>query len=666
MPINIKFLNENYELSEKWFDILTHFLLLDKHNKFPDKNWYKELETLIEKISSEEFIKTGISWINNCIEHARVSHNKFSKIGIVTAYDSIQSGLGISNTKMPEWVSKVYGKDVFEDSFFKREDYAYLDEFQNYFYQSIGGRILRGFLHSSLILNDKEIFELVDKFAFSNPNHAQDPIYIYSKISKEIGVPKLSMLKTRVRNKNIISRINKAFEEIGKKSKMSKEEIEESLVPDFGINGESVFIQDINGYKCCYKISNYKTSRTYYLNPDGKEQKSLPTTISNFKDDIKLFKANLKEIDLVLSSSRKRIEGFYLNDRTIPFSEFLNKYLDHKLMNIIAKDLIWTFRNKSDLTVSLFYLNGEFVNQSNEVYRESLDDCEVSLWHPIGVDRQVVFLWREFMVKHEILQPIKQAFREVYIITDAEVNTSTYSNRYASHILNKDHCYALAKGRLWSVSGLINDGKLSFSIPQKKLKVEFWSSEVNLSEYSKFYGSLHISTDQVRFYKDKELIELIEVPAIIFSEVMRDIDLFVGVTSIGNDPSWYDRGLQNANSYWSEYVNSELKGYSITRLEILSSLISKLKISKSCSIEGKYLKVQGKRRSYKIHIGSGNILMEPNDQYLCIVANREHSSTKKLFIPFEGDHLLSIIISKAFLLADDDKITDSTILRQIM
>ena len=64
-------------------------------------------------------------------------------------------------------------------------------------------------------------------------------------------------------------------------------------------------------------------------------------------------------------------------------------------------------------------------------------------------------------------------------------------------------------------------------------------------------------------------------------------------------------------------------------------------------------------------MGSGNILMEPDDQYLCIVPEGKTKSTEKVFLPFEGDSLLSIIISKAFLLAEDDKIKDKTILSQI-
>ena len=72
----------------------------------------------------------------------------------------------------------------------------------------------------------------------------------------------------------------------------------------------------------------------------------------------------------------------------------------------------------------------------------------------------------------------------------------------------------------------------------------------------------------------------------------------------------------------------------------------------------------GKLRTYKIHLGSANILMEPNDQYLCIV--KDVKKGKGIYLPFEGDHLLSLILSKALLLAEDSKIKDSTILSQIL
>ena len=61
------------------------------------------------------------------------------------------------------------------------------------------------------------------------------------------------------------------------------------------------------------------------------------------------------------------------------------------------------------------------------------------------------------------------------------------------------------------------------------------------------------------------------------------------------------------------------------------------------------------------------MLMEPGSHYLCIVPNRGQGSWQKgpLYLPFDGDQTLAIILSKALPLAADDKITDSTILRQI-
>ena len=148
---------------------------------------------------------------------------------------------------------------------------------------------------------------------------------------------------------------------------------------------------------------------------------------------------------------------------------------------------------------------------------------------------------------------------------------------------------------------------------------------------------------------------------------MRDVDLFVGVTSIGADPAWADRGDERERTYWQSYAFGELNASANTRREVLATLLPKLKIASRCTLEGRFLKVQGQLRSYKIHLGSGNVLMEPNDRYLCIVPDRRGAAgtPRSIVLPFEGDNTLAIIISKAILLAADDRITDEAIVRQI-
>ena len=90
-----------------------------------------------------------------------------------------------------------------------------------------------------------------------------------------------------------------------------------------------------------------------------------------------------------------------------------------------------------------------------------------------------------------------------------------------------------------------------------------------------------------------------------------------------------------------------------------------LAIAARCRLDERFLIVEGRLRTYRIHLGSGSIMMEPNDQYLCIVPKQTTASREQVFLPFEGDGVLSIILSKAFLLAADDKITDSTITSQL-
>jgi len=42
------------------------------------------------------------------------------------------------------------------------------------------------------------------------------------------------------------------------------------------------------------------------------------------------------------------------------------------------------------------------------------------------------------------------------------------------------------------------------------------------------------------------------------------------------------------------------------------------------------------------------------------------TTPRDVFVPFEGDHLFSVILSKAIMLANDRKIKDETILRQLI
>jgi hypothetical protein len=162
-----------------------------------------------------------------------------------------------------------------------------------------------------------------------------------------------------------------------------------------------------------------------------------------------------------------------------------------------------------------------------------------------------------------------------------------------------------------------------------------------------------------------EPIPLDQVDPVVFSELMRDVDLFVGVAGIGNDPEWPNRANSPFDGYWQHAAFGELTETGKTRHAVLTDILPGLTIADRCRLEQRYLVVEGKLRSYRIHLGSGNIQMEPNNQYLCVVQDHR-SEGARVRLPFEGDATLAIILSKAFMLAEDDKIKDASIRQQIL
>jgi len=324
---------------------------------------------------------------------------------------------------------------------------------------------------------------------------------------------------------------------------------------------------------------------------------------------------------------------------------------------------------------------------------------EVRLWHPLSESTETVLGWRHWLVEHLVQQPFKQAHREVYLLTDAERRTRTYSNRFAAHILRQHQFNALCAARGWKNHlRLMVDNTYPpamRSLPTYNLRAEYWVEGAG-AEYGTDTNEtgtyLYVSTDQVRFYAmnaaenyadargggyapgrwrrhaDNDPLALEYIPPLVFSEIMRDVDLFVGVASVGNDPTWADgRSVGQYQDYWRHFSFGELSESAKTRKQILEGLVPHLKIAARSTLTDRFLVVRGDIRTYKIHLGSGNIMMEPNDQYLCIVPRQGLAAAPggSVFLPFEGDQTLAVILSKAFLLADDKKITDPSITRQL-
>jgi hypothetical protein len=496
-------------------------------------------------------------------------------------------------------------------------------------------------------------------------------LWLLSEAGTPAAIDCIEKLRQKVKNGSIQNQIEKALNRASEKAGLSREDLAELAIPNYGLDAAGQLQQTLGSVTATISIVGIQQVTLSWFKADGKQQKTVPAEVKqSFASELKNLKRTADDLKKTLLAQRDRLESFYLIPRTWSFPIWRDRYLDHPVLAQLSRRLVWSFTVGPDVLLGIWH-QGKWVDVAGKSLPDFDDACQVALWHPIDSSPETILAWRRWLEAQEVQQPFKQAYREVYILTDAERQTQTYSNRFAAHIIRQHQFANLCQQRGWYYSLQGNFDSYctpTWHLPQWNLQIQFWVNPVS-EEVSESGIFLYLSTDQVRFCKlgTMDPLELATIPKLIFSEVMRNVDLFVGVASVGNNPNWQDQGeLNSQGDYWQSYNFGDLGTTAKLRKELLARLLPKLKIGDRCTLEDKFLTVRGELNTYQIHLGSGNIMMQPGSRYLCIVPDSAKPiADRQVFLPFEGDGMLAIILSKAFLLATDKTIKNPSIQSQI-
>ncbi|GAA1576762.1 hypothetical protein GCM10009678_69300 [Actinomadura kijaniata] len=470
------------------------------------------------------------------------------------------------------------------------------------------------------------------------------------------GLDALRELDARLRHKALRKQLDTAIETAAGRQGVTPRQLVESAVPDHGLAPGGTLTRTVAGHTVTLAVEDAVTVRLTYTAPDGTARRTAPPAVKD-APEVTEIKALAKRVRATLAAERRRVEALLSADPEWSHDEWARHYRDHPIVGVITRDLIWDFQDEA----------GEWRAALPADAPPAAAARTVRLWHPIHHTPDEIRAWRATVADRGIRQPFKQAFREIYLLTPAEEETAVYSNRFAAHIVHYNRFYALTKERGWQSNYLGRHHAGAFGQARGTFGDGGWRATFEHTPATEDFdwAPEHAATDRIVFErragKRWTEVPLGEVPPVVFSEAMRDADLFVGVTSIAADPGWVDRGDDRYTEYWRTATFGALTATAETRRAALERVLPRLRIAGRCELTDRFLKVRGDLRTYKIHLGSANILMEPDDSYLCIVQARGGT---KVHLPFEDDRL-SLILSKALLLAADTTITDETILRQI-
>jgi hypothetical protein len=270
----------------------------------------------------------------------------------------------------------------------------------------------------------------------------------------------------------------------------------------------------------------------------------------------------------------------------------------------------------------------------------------VKIAHPNHLfNAGVLAVWQQEVVSRRWVQAFKQVFRELYVLTPAEHETRTYSNRFAGHPIDSHVTARLLQSRNWHIDNHEAIADKQFITHNIKAVFSFRGNGHYFTE------SRDVFSEQIQFYlagsNDETRLPLEDIPPLIFSEVMRDADLVVSVAQRSGEISLSREAYER-------------------RGELVTALLADLGLA-GVRVEGHFAYIKGKLANYRVHLASAAIHIEPGN-YLCIVPKLWGLRHDNLFLPFadRDDAKVSEVISKIFLLINDDQIRDESIMRQIL
>lgn len=490
-------------------------------------------------------------------------------------------------------------------------------------------------------------------------------VHALAAIGSADAIAGLGELSRRLKNPSLLAQVDKALGSASGRTAMSRARLREASIPDLGLDPTGRRSFPLMTHRAALvEMLGAKRVATSWWEGEHSSRTVPRAWKTDHADEIRDVKAYVAKARSALANERARQEGLLLEDDRWELDDWRRIYVEHPLAAAVADGLLWSLES-AGARRTVICRDRRLLDIDGSVIRPA-PGATLRLWHPIDAPVDEVEAWRNHLVSAAVQQPFKQAFREVYPLTPAERESGDHSRRFAGQLLDAPRLYFLVRERQWSMPRLGSwdggyDAPASRRLPGTDLVAQFWAA-ASMGEEPKAASCI---TGDVRFLRGRgakaRAIDLTDVPRRAFSEAMRDIDLFISVCSLAMSPDWM---LEHGDEPPGAALLNRRSSVATSRVAALERILPALAVADRCTIEDGSLHVEGRWRRYRIHIGSGHVFLEPGSRYICIVP-RSIGPARNVFLPFDDDPTLAVILSKALLLADEEKITEESILSQL-
>lgn len=497
------------------------------------------------------------------------------------------------------------------------------------------------------------------------------------------AVSQLTRLRARVKYTVARRLIEKSLQQAAERSGLSVEEIEDICVGRYGLDEHGRREITLGDAKATLSLRDDGGVAVAWNNADGKLVKAAPAHIKKaFAKEVKDVAKLAKELEEAYTAQRFRLESSLMAVRTLPLQHWRQHFVEHPLLGFFGRRLIWVFSNGQGWERAGLWSGKEMRDSQGNLLDLKAAE-KVRLWHPLSSDAAEVQQWRERIFATGVRQPFRQAFREFYQVTDDERQTRGYSNRFAGVLMRQHQFASLCRERGWNYR-LMGSGFDGGNVPNRKIDpwkmhVEFYVDlppdrdpallQSGLGEQSGSGINLFISSDQVRFYREGKEIQVDEVPTVVYSEVMRDVDLFTSVCALGDDEGWSDQGERGIGVFTDKFDANHQSALIALRTDLLSRVLPHTPIADRCKLGKGVLEVKGQLGTYRILLGWGDaVLMTESAPRLLRIPQKVLNAVELNLhdVPVDLDYRTEMILRRAYVLANDWNINSPELVKQLM
>lgn len=307
---------------------------------------------------------------------------------------------------------------------------------------------------------------------------------------------------------------------------ISREELEDRIVPDLGFNAQMEQTIDYGTRTFTLRLNMLLELEVY--DSSGKLLKKLPAPgkqddAEKAKQAQEYLKQIKKQLKLVASAQKLLLEQALTTARYWQTAAWRALFVSNPLMHQFAVGLIWGVYENGHLKETFRYMEDGSFNTIDEQEYTLPEAGSIGLVHPLELPDELLNMWKEQLSDYEITQPVEQLDRPVYRITEEEKGTQKLTRFYDKEVNGASLVRSLLSVG-WE-RGEILDGGCYDNCCRSDHK---FGAVLTFSGVGVGYENVEITIEELYFTVKEKPCLLEEVSERYFSEIVLQIARIVG------------------------------------------------------------------------------------------------------------------------------------------